>query len=142
MVRDEKVYNLNNNVNSNANENVFKQINVSKQEYNMIDTVSGMILTALLDEMAKKRNKCPHIIPLTHGQNGTDEINIVEKVDYFKVVYTIKGTIGDMINNPDIQIKFNEFFTKANKPKIDNINKQIKFLYTTLYIVNKAGEIK
>lgn len=95
------------------------------KEISLTDTLAGMLLTVLTEELYKKN------LPLQLINNNEQLITEKESTDEY-VVYTIIGSLGNKINNPDIRIEL-----KGNaKPNIIEINESFKKLYITLYLLS------
>lgn len=95
------------------------------KEISLTDTLAGMLLTVLTEELYKKN------LPLQLINNNEQLITEKESTDEY-VVYTIVGSLGNKINNPDIRIELNG----NDKPDIIELNESFKKLYITLYLLS------
>lgn len=99
----------------------------------LIEEISGLIVLAVVNEADRLGIELPSV--------KAGELHL-EETDYNKIgiIYTIKGTLGDKLNNPDIKMMYNENFNKFNKPDINLLNVQVNKDYITnrlLYIASK-----
>ena len=103
-----------------------------KNSLTIIDTIAGIILTTTVEEYSKKKIELPVI------DNSTTYIK--ETITDDKVKYSLVGSLGDKINNPDIILEFTDEFNKDSKPSISELNDTFIKLYVTLYLLSKSKD--
>ena len=96
-----------------------------KNSLTIIDTIAGILLTTTVEEYSKKKLDLPVI--------DNDTTYIKESIAEDKVKYSLIGSLGDKINNPDIVFKYTDTFNNDNKPSISELNDTFIKLYVTLY---------
>ena len=103
-----------------------------KNNLTMKDTIAGIILTTAVEEYNKKKLDLPII--------DNDTTYIKESVLEDKVKYSLVGSLGNKINNPDIILEFTDVFNKDSKPSIRELNDTFIKLYVTLYLLSKSKD--
>lgn len=103
-----------------------------KNKLTTIDTIAGILLTTTVEEYNKKKIKLPII--------DNDTTYIKESITENKVKYSLIGSLGDKINNPDIVLKFTDVFNNDSKPSISELNDTFIKLYITLYLLSKSKD--
>ena len=103
-----------------------------KNDLTIIDTIAGILLTTTVEEYSKKKIELPVI--------NNDTTYIKESVLEDKVKYSLIGSLGDKINNPDIILEFTDVFNKDSKPSISELNNTFIKLYITLYLLSKSKD--
>ena len=101
----------------------------------LIEEISGLIVLTVLNEADRLGIELPSV--------KAGELHLKEtEFNKIGVIYTIKGTLGDKLNNPDIKMMYNENFNKFNKPDINLLNVQVNKDYITLRLINIADKNK
>ena len=103
-----------------------------KSSLTIIDTIAGILLTTTIEEYSKKKIELPVI--------DNDTTYIKETILEDKVKYSLVGSLGDKINNPDIILEFTDVFNNDIKPSISELNDAFIKLYITLYLLNKSKD--
>ena len=103
-----------------------------KNNLTMTETIAGILLTTAVEEYNKKHIDLPVI------DNNTTYIK--ETITDDKVKYSLIGSLGDKINNPDIMFGFTDVFKKDNVPDISELNDAFIKLYVTLYLLSKSNK--
>lgn len=101
-----------------------------KNNLTMSDTIAGLLLTTAVEEYNKKQLDLPVI--------DNNKTYIKEELLDDGVKYSLIGSLGDEINNPDIIFGFTDVFNKDSKPSINELNNTFIKLYVTLYLLNKS----
>ena len=71
---------------------------------------------------------------------GKDGIAIKVNVLDDKVVYTLGGSLGDKLNNPDITFMYNEHLSKDDLPSVDKLTDMVYKNYITLCLMRYTIE--
>ena len=103
-----------------------------KNSLTMTETIAGMLLTTTAEEYNKKKLDLPVI--------DNDTTYIKEAILDDKVKYSLIGSLGDKINNPDIILEFTDVFKANNIPKLSELNNAFIKLYVTLYLLSKSKD--
>ena len=103
-----------------------------KNNLTMTETIAGILLTTAVEEYNKKKLELPVI------DNDTTYIN--ETITDDKVKYSLIGSLGDKINNPDIIFRYTDTFNNDNKPSLNELNAAFIKLYITLYLLSKSKD--
>ena len=103
-----------------------------KNNLTIIDTIAGILLTTTVEEYSKKKLELPVI------DNSKQYIKGELLDDGVK--YSLIGSLGDEINNPDIILEFTDVFNNDNKPNITELNDTFIKLYVTLYLISKSKD--
>lgn len=103
-----------------------------KNNLTIIDTIAGILLTTTVEEYNKKKLDLPVI--------DNNKTYIKETITDDKVKYSLVGSLGDRINNPDIILEFTDEFNNDNKPSISELNDTFIKLYVTLYLLSKSKD--
>lgn len=98
----------------------------------IVDTIAGMLLRITVEEYSKKNIELPII------DNGTAYIK--EELLDDGVKYSLVGSLGDKINNPDIILYFTSMFNNDSRPSIIELNDTFIKFYVTLYLLNKSKD--
>lgn len=101
-----------------------------KNNLTMTDTIAGIILTTVTEEYNKKKLDLPVI--------DNNKTYIKGEILDGCVKYSLIGSLGDEINNPDIIFRYTDTFNNDNKPSINELNDAFIKLYVTLYLINKS----
>lgn len=103
-----------------------------KNNLTTIDTIAGILLTTTVEEYNKKKIELPII--------NNDTTYIKESINEDKVKYSLIGSLGDKINNPDVILEFTDVFNNNSKPSISELNDAFIKLYITLYLLSKSKD--
>lgn len=103
-----------------------------KNNLTLIDTIAGILLTTTVEEYSKKKLELPVI--------DNSKTYIKETITEDKVKYSLVGSLGDKINNPDIILEFTDVFNNDSKPSISELNDTFIKLYVTLYLLSKSKD--
>ena len=103
-----------------------------KNSLTIIDTIAGILLTTTVEEYSKKKIELPVI--------DNDTTYIKEAILEDKVKYSLVGSLGDKINNPDIILEFTDVFNNDRKHSISELNNTFIKLYVTLYLISKSKD--
>lgn len=103
-----------------------------KNSLTIIDAIAGILLTTTVDEYSKKSIELPVI--------DNDTTYIKEDILENKVKYSLVGSLGDKINNPDIILEFTDTFNNDSRPSISELNNTFIKLYVTLYLLSKSKD--
>lgn len=103
-----------------------------KNSLTIIDTIAGILLTTTVEEYSKKKLELPVI--------DNDTTYIKESILEDKVKYSLVGSIGDKINDPDIILEFTDTFNNDSKPSISELNNTFIKLYVTLYLLSRSKD--
>lgn len=103
-----------------------------KNNLTMTDTIAGILLTTTVEEYNKKKIELPII------DNSKHYIKEEQLDDGVK--YSLIGSLGDKINNPDIILEFTDVFNNDSKPSIRELNNTFIKLYVTLYLISKTKD--
>lgn len=103
-----------------------------KNSLTIIDTIAGILLTTTVEEYNKKNIELPVI--------DNDTTYIKEAILEDSVKYSLVGSLGDKINNPDIILKFTDIFNNGSRPSIRELNNAFIKLYVTLYLISKSKD--
>lgn len=103
-----------------------------KNSLTIIDTIAGILLTTTVEEYSKKKLELPVI--------DNDTTYIKESITDDKVKYSLIGSLGNKINNPDIILEFTDVFNNDSKPSISELNDTFIKLYVTLYLLSKSKD--
>lgn len=103
-----------------------------KNSLTTVDTIAGILLTTTVEEYSKKNIELPVI--------DNDTTYIKEELLEDGVKYSLVGSLGNKINNPDIILGFTDVFSKDNIPSIMELNNTFIKFYVTLYLINKSKD--
>ena len=103
-----------------------------KNNITMTDTIADIILTTVTEEYNKKHIDLPVI--------DNNKTYIKGELLDGCVKYSLIGSLGDEINNPDIILEFTDVFNNDNKPNITELNDTFIKLYVTLYLISKSKD--
>ena len=103
-----------------------------KNKLTMKDTIAGLLLTIAVEEYNKKKLDLPVIDNSKHYIKEEQLDNCVK--------YSLIGSLGDKINNPDIILEFTDVFNNDSKPNITELNNTFIKLYLTLYLLSKSKD--
>ena len=110
-----------------------KTVSISNAEQ-----LAGIIAIAIVNEAEKILKEVPRI--------SKDKLKIKQVVTDKKVVFTVKGELGDKLNNPDITFMFNEYLNKSDLVSDDELSSMMYNNYITLsllrYTVNTQEDNK
>lgn len=104
---------------------------MKKKEENISLTVNeqlaGLIALSVVNEAERLLNEVPQITK--------DKIKIKQVVTDEKVVFTIKGELGDRLNNPDISFMFDDNLTSTDLATDNELSDMIYKNYVTLSLL-------
>lgn len=104
---------------------------MKKKEENISITVNeqlaGIIAMAVVNEAERLLNDVPKI--------SKDKLVVKQTVTADKVAFTVKGELGNRLNNPDISFIFDEYLTKSDLATEDELNDMIYKNYVTLSLL-------
>lgn len=103
-----------------------------KNSLTTVDTIAGILLRATVEEYNRKNIELPII--------DNDTTYIKEEILEDKVKYSLVGSLGDKINNPDIILYFTSIFNYDSIPSISELNNTFIKFYVTLYLINKSKD--
>ena len=103
-----------------------------KNSLTTVDTIAGILLRATVEEYSKKNIELPII--------DNDTTYIKEELLEDCVKYSLVGSLGDKINNPDIILYFTSMFNNESIPSISELNNTFIKFYVTLYLINKSKD--
>lgn len=103
-----------------------------KNNLTMTETIAGLLLTTTVEEYNKKKIDLPVI--------DNNKTYIKEEQLDNKVKYSLIGSLGDYINNPDIIFRYTDTFKADNIPSLSELNDAFIKLYVTLYLLNKSKD--
>ena len=98
----------------------------------IVDTIAGILLRATVEEYSKKNIELPVI--------DNDTTYIKEELLDGGIKYSLVGSLGDKINNPDIILYFTSMFNNDSIPSIRELNNTFIKFYVTLYLINKSKD--
>lgn len=91
------------------------------------EQLAGIIAIAVVNEAEKILNSVPRV--------GKDKLKLKQIITDKKVVFTIKGELGDKLNNPDITFMFNEYLSKDDLITEKELNDLLYNNYITLSLM-------
>lgn len=91
------------------------------------EQLAGIIALAIVNEAEKILNSVPRV--------GKDKLKLKQIITDKKVVFTIKGELGDKLNNPDITFMFNEYLSKDDLITEKELNDLLYNNYITLSLM-------
>lgn len=91
------------------------------------EQLAGIIALAIVNEAEKILNNVPRV--------GKDKLKLKQIITDKKVVFTIKGELGDKLNNPDITFMFNEYLSKDDLITEKELNDLLYNNYITLSLM-------
>lgn len=91
------------------------------------EQLAGIIAMAIANEAEKLLNDVPRV--------GKDKLKVKQTVTDNKVVFTVKGELGDKLNNPDITFLFNEYLSKEDLISDDILSDLMYNNYITLSLM-------
>ena len=91
------------------------------------EQLAGIIALAIVNEAEKVLNSVPRV--------GKDKLKLKQIITDKKVVFTIKGELGDKLNNPDITFMFNEYLSKDDLITEKELNDLLYNNYITLSLM-------
>lgn len=91
------------------------------------EQLAGIIAMAIAIEAEKILNSVPRV--------GKDKFVIKQTLSEDKVVFTVKGELGDRLNNPDITFVFNEYLSKDDLVSDDELSSMLYNNYITLSLM-------
>lgn len=102
------------------------------------EQLAGIIAMAVVNEAESMLNDVPRV--------SKDKLKVKQTVTDEKVVFTVKGKLGDKLNNPDITFMFNEYLSKDDLVTDDILNDLLYNNYITLslmrYTINTQEDNK
>ena len=106
-----------------------KTVSISSAEQ-----LSGIIAMAVVNEAEKILNDVPRV--------SKDKLKVKQKVTDEKVVFTVKGDLGDKLNNPDISFMFDDNLTSNDLAKETELNDLVYKNYITLSLMRYTINIQ
>lgn len=104
---------------------------MKKKEENISLTVNeqlaGIIAMSIVNEAERLLNDVPKI--------SKDKLVVKQTVTDEKVVFTVKGELGDRLNNPDISFMFDDNLTSSDLATDNELNDMIYKNYVTLSLL-------
>lgn len=91
------------------------------------EQLAGIIAMAVVNEAEGILNDVPRV--------GKDKLVVKQVVTDEKVVFTVKGELGDKLNNPDITFVFNEYLSKDDLVSDDELSSMLYNNYITLSLM-------
>lgn len=91
------------------------------------EQLAGIIALAIVNEAEKILNNVPRI--------SKDKLRVKQVVTDKKVVFTVKGELGDKLNNPDITFMFNEYLSPDDLVTDDELSDMLYNNYITLSLM-------
>lgn len=91
------------------------------------EQLAGIIALAIVNEAEKILNSVPRV--------SKDKLKLKQIITDKKVVFTIKGELGDKLNNPDITFMFNEYLSKDDLITEKELNDLLYNNYITLSLM-------
>lgn len=102
------------------------------------EQLAGIIAITVVNEAEGILNDVPRI--------SKDKLKVKSTVTDKKVVFTVKGELGDKLNNPDITFGFNEYLTPSDLVTDDILSDLVYNNYITLslmrYTINTQEDNK
>lgn len=108
-----------------------KKIN---KEIGLVEQLAGIIALTIVNEAEELLNEVPRV--------SKDKILVKQDIHNDKVVFTVKGELGDRLNNPDITFLFNEYLKQEDLPADDKLNTLVFNNYVTLSLMRYTIETK
>ena len=104
---------------------------MKKKEENISITVNeqlaGIIALSIVNEAERLLKDVPRV--------SKDRLKIKQTVTNEKVVFTVKGELGDRLNNPDITFVFDDNLTSSDLIPETELNDMIYKNYVTLSLM-------
>lgn len=91
------------------------------------EQLASVIAMAVVNEAEGILNGVPRI--------SKDKLKVKQTVTDEKVVFTVKGELGDKLNNPDITFLFNEYLSKDDLVSDDILSDLLYNNYITLSLM-------
>ena len=101
-----------------------KQTNLSISN---AEQLAGIIALAVVNEAEKILNEVPKI--------NKDKLVVKQTVTDEKVAFTVKGELGDRLNNPDITFMFNEYLSPDDLVSDNELSDMLYKNYITLSLM-------
>lgn len=96
------------------------------------EQLAGIIAMAIVNEAEKVLNEVPKI--------SKDKLVVKQTVTDDKVVFTVKGELGDRLNNPDITFMFDDNLTSSDLIPETELNGMIYKNYVTLSLLRYTAD--
>ena len=104
---------------------------MKKKEENLSITaneqLAGIIAMAIVNEAETLLHEVPKI--------SKDKLVVKQTVTADKVVFTVKGELGDRLNNPDISFMFDDNLTSTDLATEEELNNTVYNNYITLSLL-------
>lgn len=104
---------------------------MKKKEENISITVNeqlaGIIALSIVNEAERLLKEVPRV--------NKDKLVVKQTVTDKKVVFTVKGELGDRLNNPDITFRFDDNLTSTDLATETELNDMIYKNYITLSLM-------
>ena len=91
------------------------------------EQLAGIIAMAVVNEAEKILNDVPRI--------SKDKLVVKQTVTADKVLFTVKGELGNRLNNPDISFMFDDNLTKSDLATENELNDLVYKNYVTLSLM-------
>lgn len=91
------------------------------------EQLAGIIAMAVVNEAEGILNDVPRVCK--------DKLKVKQTVTDKKVVFTVKGELGDKLKNPDITFLFNEYLSKDDLVSDDELSDLMYNNYITLSLM-------
>ena len=91
------------------------------------EQLAGIIALAVVNEAEKILNDVPRI--------SKDKLVVKQTVTADKVLFTVKGELGNRLNNPDISFMFDDNLTKSDLATENELNDLVYKNYVTLSLM-------
>ena len=91
------------------------------------EQLAGIIALAVVNEAETLLNEVPRV--------SKDKLVVKQTVTDKKVVFTVKGELGDRLNNPDISFMFDEYLKHEDLPTDNKLNALVFNNYVTLSLM-------
>ena len=99
-----------------------KTVSISSAEQ-----LAGIIALAVVNEAERLLNNVPKITK--------DKIKVKQTVTDEKVLFTVKGELGNRLNNPDISFMFDDNLSKDDLATEEELNNTVYNNYITLSLL-------
>ena len=99
-----------------------KTVSISSAEQ-----LAGIIALAVVNEAERLLNEVPKITK--------DKLVVKQTVTADKVVFTVKGELGNRLNNPDISFMFDDNLTSTDLATEEELNNTVYNNYITLSLL-------
>lgn len=98
------------------------------------EQLAGIVAMVAVNEAEGILNDVPKI--------SKDKLRVKQTVTDEKVVITVKGELGDRLNNPDIKFEFNKYLSKKDLVSDDILSDMVYNNYITLSLMRYTIDTK